>query len=799
MANALTTTQSSAGQVRQTLGTNYTTPVGNMANAPDALEGELDAQEQARRNKKLQFVAAELKRMRYFRRQYDLRRANYYRQYLSQRDDKLYPDNVTKRSNTFVPYPFSTVENIVARTMDAFFSMEDWFEVKEKPPYSQEDQADQMQVALRDKLHKADLISAFEQLVRNLVIYGQNAVKVDWNFGTTTVVSREPIYLQEPVTQPILDPSTGQPMPGPDGMPLTQPVVDPSTGQPAMQPVMGPDGQPIVQGYRAKQEQVPVACPRFTVIDVYDYLYDPDGAYEAHLTERTWRELKDEQASSLQAMQTDPNRQPAYFQEGLEALGARLRNEENSDEIVIRLAEFWNRNDNTWTIMTFGEDPEGISFKDLRASFRATAYSPYKRRIYGGETILLFDGDNPFFHKRSPILHTDFIKLPNEAFGLGAIEIISDLSEALNRFVNMISDNWNIGINHRYAYDINAEIDHESLQRFNTPGGFVGVVGDPSKVIFPLPQFTPAAGDYQILEVYRPMIEMAAGVSDFYSKGVGGSGGNKTATGIQQIIGESNYRLKMFIRNLEVDILQPLLEMCASMIQQFVDRPWDATNPKADTPGQPATVTVDPKALIGTYQFNIVAANYATSKIVRQRNLMALAQIMKDNPFINVQVATRELLKTFEVKHIDQIMKSEQQVQQEQQQNMQMQMMMQQMQHQQEIEKIQAKGQADAMVAANSPSPIAASGEVLQPGHVEGSKEKKKKGGGEGGAPAQASPPGGAEKQGGRGPKSGRPTKMQHEGRIPGDNITTMAKKLGGQIGSGGLGLSQLGNLPPSE
>jgi len=61
-------------------------------------------------------------------------------------------------------------------------------------------------------------------------------------------------------------------------------------------------------------------------------------------------------------MQVDPNRQPAYFQEGLDSLGQRLNNEENADEIVIRLAEFWNKNDNTWTIMTFGEDPEGISF-----------------------------------------------------------------------------------------------------------------------------------------------------------------------------------------------------------------------------------------------------------------------------------------------------------------------------------------------------------------------------------------------------------------------------------------------------
>jgi hypothetical protein len=801
MANALPTMGASDRNPRKALGTHYTTPVGGMlndnANLDDNVSAPVDNAERARRNKKLQFVSAELKRMRYFRRQYDLRRAHYYRQYLGQRDDKYYPDNLTKRSNTFVPYPFSTVENIVSRTLDAFFSMEDWFETKAKPPYSQEDQADQMQMAMQDKLHKTDFISAFEQLIRNLVIYGQNAIKVDWDFRYTTVTSRVPVYYQEPVMQPLIGPD-GQPMVDPQtGAPAMQPVVDPQTGQPAMQPVIGPDGQPMIQGYQAKQEEVPRACPRFTVIDVYDYLYDPDGAYEAHLTERTWRDLQEEQQASLEAMKNDPNRQPAYFQEGLDALGARLSNEENADEIVIRLAEFWNRNDNTWTIMTFGEDPEGISFKDLRASFRATAYSPYKRRIYGGETILLWDGDNPFFHKRSPILHTDFIKLPNEAFGLGAIEIISDLSEALNRFVNMIADNWNIGINHRYAYDINAEIDHESLQRFNVPGGFVGTVGDPSKVIFPLPQFTPSAGDYQIMEVYRPMIEMAAGISDFYNKGVGGGGGNKTATGIQQIIGESNYRLKMFIRNIEVDILQPLLEMCASMIQQFVDRPWDARNPKADVPGQPPTVTVDPKALIGTYQFNIVAANYATSKIVRQRNLMALAQVMKDNPFINVQVATREMLKTFEIKHIDQIMKSDQQVQQEQQQNMQMQMMQAQMQHQMELEKIHAKGQADALVAANSPSPVTGGGEPIAPGHVSDDKDDKKKKGDKDGAPAQAGPPGAGK--GGRGPKSGRPAKSQFEGKIPGEGVTTMAKKMGGAGGTAALGLSQLGNLPPAE
>src|SRR5271167_1142256 len=62
-----------------------------------------------------------LRRMRYFRRQYDPRRAYWYRQYLGQRDQRFYPDNLTPRSNTFVTYPFSNVEAIVARVLDAYF------------------------------------------------------------------------------------------------------------------------------------------------------------------------------------------------------------------------------------------------------------------------------------------------------------------------------------------------------------------------------------------------------------------------------------------------------------------------------------------------------------------------------------------------------------------------------------------------------------------------------------------------------------------------------------------------------
>src|SRR5271166_6528875 len=119
----------------------------------------------------LQRAVSDLQRMRYFRRQYDQRSAYFYRQYLSQRDRRMYPDNITPRSNSFVPYPFFTVETIVSRIDDAFFGGYDqWFECKGRN--SQDDQAaEAQQSVLHNRLHKSKFKFNFETLVRNISIY----------------------------------------------------------------------------------------------------------------------------------------------------------------------------------------------------------------------------------------------------------------------------------------------------------------------------------------------------------------------------------------------------------------------------------------------------------------------------------------------------------------------------------------------------------------------------------------------------------------------------------------------------
>lgn len=571
-----------------------------------------------------------LRRMRYFRKQYDQRRSYFYRQYIGQRDTRYYPDNITPRSNTFVPYPLSNVETIVSRIMDAFFAQDPWFECNARS-MADDGASEAMGLVLHYMLKHSDFIQSFEELVRNICIYGHAALKVDWDYDFEVVMYKEPILAMQVAENT----QTGQKQ--------QVPVLDPNTGQ------------PIILGVRPAQKLVPKNLPKFTAIDVYDLLVDPDGGIVAHLTERTLGEMKKEAF-------VKPD---MYLPEGLAKLQQKLATEKDADQLVIRIAEVWNEYEQTCTILTFGEDAEAVSWKDLRASLRAASYSPYKRKVYGGEPILLYHGPNQYPHRRAPILHTSFIKLPNELYGLGAVEIISEVSESLNKFVNMISDNWNLGINRRYAYDINVDIDHNALNNFNVPGGKVGVSGKPNEAIMELPQFTPQAGDYQILELYRGMIESTSGVSDFYSKGVGSPTNNKTATGITSVMSESNYRFKMFIRNLELDILQPLLGMVASLIQSNVTDQVEVQITNAP-PGFPKGVMVQPEQLIGNFTFDLIAANYATNKMIRQRNLMGLIQLIGPSPYINEYNSLLEMGKVFEIRNMSKLLKPPQQVQMEQ-------------------------------------------------------------------------------------------------------------------------------------
>jgi len=640
--------------------------------------------------------------MRNFRRQFDQRWIQFYRQYLSVRDQQLYPDNITRRSNTTVPYPLSNVETVVSRTLDAFFSFMPWFDCKGHV-MADDAASEMMQIVMEKKLALGKLIQAVETHIRNICIYGFAALKVDWDFGYDHIVSAQEIHAQQMTPQ------------GP------QPIINPMTGQ------------PIVIGYQPVDVKVPRNCPRFTAMDIFDTLIDPDGNYFAHVSERPFSEIKRE-------MEMNPN---LYYPEAIAEIEKNINlSQEDSNAVLIRMAEFWDEIQNTRTIITYGEDADAIALKDQRFANRVgAAYQAYRRKVYSGPAVVLFHGENPFMHKKAPILYTSYIKLPNELYGIGAIEVVANLNESLNKFVNMIADNWNLGINQRYAFDSNADIDHTALNNANVPGGKVAVNGDPTKVIMPLPTHTPAPESFGILETYKGMIEMGSGISDFYSKGLGAPTGNRTATGINSILNESNFRFKMFIRNYEVDVLQPLLRMVAIMIQQFVTTPEEVLITKSQAPGIPKYYQVQPEELIGAFDFDLVAANYSENKVVRQRNILAFANLAAQSPFLNEYPALLELAKLFEIRNAERMLKTPEQVAMEQQeaQKQQMEMMI-----------------FESMLNTESKARL-----------------------------SQAKP-----QNGGKDPKTGRPrSPMMPEGKIPGAGLETPIREFAQTHGLSGMGL----------
>jgi hypothetical protein len=98
-----------------------------------------------------------LRRMLNFRRQFDSTRIKFYRQYIGQQPETKYPDNITKRSNTFVPYPLSNVEQIVSRSSDAFFAYDPWFECRPRT-MADDAAAEAMQTVLGQKLKASNFM-----------------------------------------------------------------------------------------------------------------------------------------------------------------------------------------------------------------------------------------------------------------------------------------------------------------------------------------------------------------------------------------------------------------------------------------------------------------------------------------------------------------------------------------------------------------------------------------------------------------------------------------------------------------
>ncbi|KKK67678.1 hypothetical protein LCGC14_2951670, partial [marine sediment metagenome] len=305
---------------------------------------------------------------------------------------------------------------------------------------------------------------------------------------------------------------------------------------------------------------------------------------------------------------------------------------------LIHMAELWDVLENTFVLFTAKEDLDTLGHKDLRLTNRVgVSYQGFRRSTAEAPSMILRQGLNPYAHKRVPILWANYTELPGEVYGMGVIEPTWASVESLNRFIDLITDNWVMGVNQRLVINGDRDIDYTEIQENNLPGGVMVVNGVPQNEIYPLPVHTPTAGDYALLPLFQNMIETGAQVSDSFQRGVGSTQGNKTATGIQSVIQQSSTGRSEVTRYLSDVILQPTLAMAASMIQQYGPDEMEIriTDEMPSIPKvQSQFMTIKNSDLTGNFDFRIVGANYMENRFVTQRNAQGLfnltAQIAPD-------------------------------------------------------------------------------------------------------------------------------------------------------------------------
>ena len=210
-----------------------------------------------------------------------------------------------------------------------------------------------------------------------------------------------------------------------------------------------------------------------------------------------------------------------------------------------------------------------------------------------------------------------------------------------------------------------------------------------------------------------------------------------------------------------------MLAMCSSMIQQYMtDREEVLITKSQQGPQIPKWQVIDPEQIIGNYEFDLTAANYATNKTVRQRNLMAFAQIAQQTPYWRAGEGLREIAKVLEIRNADDLIKSEQEVQMEQQAAQQEQMQV---------------AFTEKVLDTEAAITVAEAGAKIKAEAAKGATFK---------SPPKSNP---SKPVSGNTPKPGRPATTNHLGHVPGINSTqNETRSFSQQNGANALGLEGL-------
>jgi len=271
---------------------------------------------------------------------------------------------------------------------------------------------------------------------------------------------------------------------------------------------------------------------------------------------------------------------------------------------------------------------------------------------------VIYDGPNPYWrHRKKPFVKATFDQLPNEFYGLSAVQLIYDMQEELNTMHNQRMDNVNMLINQMWKKRRSADISDEDL--ISRPNGIIEVDNMDDLEQIPmgdLPQSAFVSEEKLTGEVQRVLGTPANVRGAQSSRDQSATEANITAESAQTRFGA---KIRLFEK---VGIYRMAMMMDLNN-QQFIN---DQRAARIDPEDRNNWQAIDPGDLIGEFDYSPATSSVeaAANKELRREQLTEIIGFLMQAqvPFINYQKLIEEWLSEYDIKNPEKFMIPEDQL-----------------------------------------------------------------------------------------------------------------------------------------
>lgn len=420
-----------------------------------------------------------------------------------------------------------------------------------------------------------------------------------------------------PMTQPVIDPETGQQMRTPDGEGLTETT---ELELPAM-PEYGPDGMPVME--MTREEVLLYRGPKAESVDPFNFWVAPEATSmqdARYAIQRYWRSKSYVEEQVAKGVY----RWPDHLEDGDYGEAIDDPHEERLSDVGLS----GGRRDPTRKAVELWE----IWTEDLVITV-------------GNRKAILRVAENPYLHGQIPYVRIVDHLVPHEFWGMGEVELVEGLQDLLNALVNQRIDNVRLLLNAMFIIDEDAIKDLRDLTM--RPGGVIRAkdaraVGLDSLVKrLDMGEVTGSGFD-EAAEAER-LAEKFSGINGFTAGGDTLDSMNQTATGAAIISDSGNLRFMHKARIAEKDGYRRLSRQFGSLLQQFM--PPEMVVRTQGEAGGFVFSTFTPESIQGGFDFDVEAESATTSETVRRDQIMALYDRLGQDPYINPVAIREDLLR----------------------------------------------------------------------------------------------------------------------------------------------------------